>query len=68
MFVMDLSGGMCVCVKYLCKFNKAVVGINPLLTCPILIGHDLAEVTDGHQHAFFIVLHCAHEDVSQVLH
>lgn len=56
------------CFEYLCKFNEAVVGVPPLLTCPILTGHDLAEVTDGHEDAFFIVLHRAHEDISQVLH
>lgn len=57
-----------VCVKYLSKINKAVVGVRPLGTCPILIGHDLAEVTYGYEHPFFIVLHCTHEDVSQILH
>lgn len=56
------------CVKYLCKFNKAVVGVPPFLICPILLGHDLAEVTDGHVDTFFVVLHRAHEDISQVLH
>lgn len=58
-----LSVGM-----YLCKFNKAAVGVHPLLTRPILIGHDLTEVTDGHEHTFFIVLHRTHEDAGQVLH
>lgn len=55
-------------VKHLCKFNKAVVGIHRLLTRPIRRGHDLTEVTDGHEHAFFVVLHSTHEDASQLLH
>lgn len=54
--------------NYLCKFNKAVVGIRCLLTRPIGRGHDLTELTDGHEHAFFVVLHSTHEDASQVLH
>lgn len=55
------------CVKYLRKFSKAVVGVPPLLG-PILTGHDLAEVADGHEDTFFVVLHRTHEDISQVLH
>lgn len=55
-------------ILYLCEFNKAVVGVLSLLICPISTGHDLTEVTDGHEDTFFIVLHGAHEDISQVLH
>lgn len=57
-----------VCVTYLCKFNEAVVGVPLLLICPIFTGHNLADVTDGHEDTFFIVLHRTHEDISQVLH
>lgn len=56
------------CVPYPCKFNKAVVGLRPLLICLSLIGHDTADLLDRHEHTFFIVLHRSHKDVCQVLH
>lgn len=52
-------------LPYLCKFNKAVVR---LLICLTFIGHNLTQLTDRHEHSFFIVLHRAHDDTSQVLH
>lgn len=56
-----------VCVPYLCKFNKAVVSLRPHLILS-LIGHDITDLLERHEHTFFIVLHRSHDDVCQVLH
>lgn len=61
---------LCECVfvfSYLCKFNKAAVSLQLPLICLAFIGHNTTDLINRQEHPFFIVLHCSHEDVGQVL-